>query len=100
MITTRKSKYKYKVTMPSNWDNGHDEMIDWCTQSFGTGGRHKKFRWRFGLPGEKFEAHANVNYMDFLFDSKLDAMIMCLKWNARIVSEDELTVESVGKMMI
>jgi hypothetical protein len=54
----------------------------------------------FGLPGEKFETQANVNYMDFLFDSKLDAMIMCLKWNARIVSEDELTVEAVGRMML
>jgi len=54
----------------------------------------------FGLPGEKFETQANVNYMDFLFDSKLDAMIMCLKWNARIVPEDELTVEAVGRMML
>ena len=89
MITTRKSKYKYKVTMPSNWDNKQrwNDVCAWAIEMF-------------GLPGEKFEAHANVNYMDFLFDSKLDAMIMCLKWNARIVSEDELTVESVGKMMI
>jgi len=54
---------------------------------------------QFGLPGDKFEAHANVDYMDFVFYNKHDALIMCLKWNARMVTQDELTVELVGRLL-
>ena len=54
---------------------------------------------RFGLPGDRFETHANINYMDFIFKSNKDALIMALMWNAPIVPDDELTVELVGKYM-
>jgi hypothetical protein len=51
----------------------------------------------FGLPGDRFTTCANVNYMDFIFKSNKDALLMSLRWNAQIVSDDELTVELVGR---
>ena len=53
----------------------------------------------FGLPGDRFQTHANVHHMDFVFESNKDALIMALNWNATIVPNDELTVELVGKFM-
>jgi hypothetical protein len=53
----------------------------------------------FGLPGDRFQTHANVNYMDFVFKSNKDALVMALNWNASIVSNDELAVELVGRYM-
>ena len=73
IVQERKSKYKHKVTMPANWDNGHDEMVDWCTQSFGQGGRHNKYRWRFGWTG---------NDNTFYFKSGRDAMMFTLRWSS------------------
>jgi len=52
----------------------------------------------FGLPGDRFQSHANVNYMDFVFKSNKDALLMALMWNAPIVPNDDLTVEHVGKI--
>ena len=53
---------------------------------------------RFGLPGDRFHSHANVNYMEFVFKSDKDALMMSLMWNAPIVADDQLTVEHIGKM--
>lgn len=53
----------------------------------------------FGLPGDRFETRANVHYMEFIFKSNKDALIMALKWNARIVPDNDLTVETVGRFM-
>ena len=50
----------------------------------------------FGLPGDRFQTHANVNYMDFSFKSNKDALMMALRWNARIITEEEVTVSLVG----
>jgi hypothetical protein len=52
----------------------------------------------FGLPGDRFQSHANVNYMDFVFKSNKDALLMALMWNAPIVPDDDLTVEHVGRL--
>ena len=52
----------------------------------------------FGLPGDRFQSHANVNYMDFVFNSNKDALLMALMWNAPIVPNDDLTVEHVGRL--
>jgi hypothetical protein len=54
---------------------------------------------RFGLPGDRFQTHANINYMDFIFTSNKDALVMALMWNAKIVPDEELTVEHVGKFI-
>ena len=53
----------------------------------------------FGLPGDRFTTAANVNYMDFVFKSNKDALLMAIQWNAQIVPDDELTVELFGKYM-
>lgn len=53
---------------------------------------------RFGLPGDRFIAHANEMYMDFIFESNKDALVMAIMWGAKIVPDDMLTVEHVGKM--
>ena len=52
----------------------------------------------FGLPGDRFQTHANVNYMDFVFNSNKDALMMAIMWNAPIVTDDDLTVEHVGRL--
>lgn len=49
----------------------------------------------FGLPGDRFYTQANVNYMDFIFESNKDALLMALKWNAEIVPDEQLTLELV-----
>ena len=54
---------------------------------------------RFGLPGNRFQTHANVDYMDFVFESNKDALMMAIMWNGQIVSDDELTVELIGRYM-
>ena len=53
----------------------------------------------FGLHGDRFQTHANVNYMDFVFKSNKDALIMALMWNAEIVPDNDLTVEYVGNLI-
>jgi hypothetical protein len=37
--------------------------------------------------------------MDFVFNNKNDALIMALMWNGQIVSDEELTVEFVGRFI-
>jgi hypothetical protein len=39
----------------------------------------------FGLPGDRFETRANVNYMEFIFKSRKDALLMSLRWNAELL---------------
>jgi hypothetical protein len=53
----------------------------------------------FGLPGKRFQTHANVDYMDFVFESNKDALMMAIMWNGQIVPDDELTVELIGRYM-
>jgi hypothetical protein len=53
----------------------------------------------FGLPGDRFTTSASINHMDFTFNSNKDALMFALEHNGRIVPEDELTVELVGKYM-
>lgn len=53
----------------------------------------------FGLPGDRFETRANVHYMEFIFKSNKDALLMALKWNATIVPEEQLTVDFIGSRL-
>jgi hypothetical protein len=39
----------------------------------------------FGLPGDRFETQANVEYMEFIFKSRKDALLMSLRWNAELL---------------
>jgi hypothetical protein len=53
----------------------------------------------FGLPGDRFQTRANVHYMDFVFKSNKDALVMALRWNAEIIAEEQLAVEHIGKFL-
>ena len=53
----------------------------------------------FGLPGDRYQTHANVNYMDFVFNSNKDALMFAIEHNGQIVTDEELTVEFVGRLM-
>ncbi len=53
----------------------------------------------FGLPGERFTTHANVNYMEFVFTDSKDALMMSLRWNAEIVDDQQLAVDYVGSLI-
>jgi hypothetical protein len=44
----------------------------------------------FGLPGDRFETRANVNYMEFIFKSRKDALLMALRWNAELLEPADL----------
>lgn len=54
---------------------------------------------RFGLPGDRFTCHANVNWMEFVFNNESDALIMSLRWNAPIVTKQELAIEFMGSKL-
>jgi hypothetical protein len=54
---------------------------------------------RFGLPGDRFQTHANVEYMEFNFKSNKDALLMALRWNAEIVPDGQLAVETFSIFM-
>jgi hypothetical protein len=73
MITQeRKSKYKHKITISSNHANSaHQEMREWCEQSYGPSGRRN--RWRFGWTDK------NDTYY---FRSGKDAMMFTLRWSS------------------
>ena len=74
------------------WSREHDNIYKW----------NEVCAWAieyFGLPGDRFQTHANVNYMDFVFKSNKDALVMALHWNSTIVPDDELTVEYVGNIL-
>jgi hypothetical protein len=53
----------------------------------------------YGLPGNRFQTHANVNYMDFVFKSNKDALMFAIEHNGKIVPDDLLTVEHFGKLL-
>ena len=43
---------------------------------------------RFGLPGDRFQSHANVEFMDFVFKSNKDALMFAIEHNGIIVPEE------------
>jgi hypothetical protein len=53
----------------------------------------------FGLPGDRFETHANIQHMDFIFKSNKDALMFAIEHNGQIVPNDDLTVELVGRFI-
>ena len=76
--------------------------IPWTIKTDNEGYWNEVCAWaieRFGLPGGKFVTSANINYMDFVFENNKDALMMALMWNARIVPNEELTVEHVSKLI-
>jgi hypothetical protein len=74
------------------WDRNYDNEYKWnkvCARAIEM----------FGLPGDRFETHANVHYMDFIFKSNKDALIFAIEHNGQIVPNEELTVEFIGNII-
>ena len=74
------------------WDRNYDNEYRWnevCARAIEM----------FGLPGDRFETHANIHYMDFIFKSNKDALLFAIEHNGQIVSNEDLTVEAVGRYM-
>lgn len=72
------------------WERNYDNEYKWnlvCARAIEM----------FGLPGDRFETHANVHYMDFVFKSNKDALMFAIEHNGQIVPDDDLTVELVGR---
>jgi len=75
-----------KSTVRIHWSREYDNHSMW----------NEVFAWaieRFGLPGDRFQTHANVEYMEFNFKSDKDALLMCLRWNAEMVSDEQQSRE-------
>jgi len=51
----------------------------------------------YGLPGHRFTYSPNVNYMEFHFPDQRDATVMLLRWGGRIISNNEVTLDFIGK---
>jgi len=74
------------------WDMSFDNTARWNDVS----------AWAiqyFGLPGDRYHSRLGKIYMEFIFKSEQDALMMSLRWLAPIVTQDELTVEHVGNMI-
>jgi hypothetical protein len=86
-MITRKSNNEYQVVIPpakklkkkildyNALVLHHDtlrEMIDWCTETFGQGGRN--LRWRYG--GGNANKYGDI----FVFKNERDAMWFRLRW--------------------
>jgi len=55
------------------WEKGKDTMYFW----------NEACAWaveQFGLPGENYVTHPELDYMLFLFKHEKDAILMTLKW--------------------
>jgi hypothetical protein len=51
----------------------------------------------FGLPGERFETHVNGEWVDFIFYDGRDATMFMLAYGGHYISNQQLTIEAVGK---
>lgn len=76
--------------------------IPWTIRTDNEGYWNEVCAWaieRFGLPGDRFQTYANVNYMDFVFVSNKDALLMALMWNGQIIDDQQLTLDYVGTLL-
>jgi hypothetical protein len=74
------------------WERNYDNDYKWnlvCARAIEM----------FGLPGDRFETHANIHHMDFIFKSNKDALMFAIEHNGSIVPDDELAVEHVSKLL-
>jgi len=74
------------------WDRNYDNEYKWnkvCARAIEM----------FGLPGDRFETHANVLHMDFIFKSNKDALMFAIEHNGQIVPDSDLTIEFVSGLM-
>lgn len=79
------------TTVRISWDRSTEHTIIW----------NEALIWAiemFDPPGPRFRTHANENSLDFIFKDKNDALMMAIKWEAPIVDDNQLTVETVSRL--
>ena len=80
-MIVRVSKHEYKVAVKKinkPYDEEDDdlrEIIKWCKENFGVGGRNKKCIWRYGW----IRNYNNTNNT-FYFKFEKDALFFCMRW--------------------
>lgn len=70
------------ATVRIHWGKDFDNQLLWI----------KTYTWAveyFGLPGNRFNTHVGVYFMDFIFESEKDALLMSLRWNAPLILDDQ-----------
>jgi hypothetical protein len=70
IVAERKSRYKLKVTISNVTTTVKNEQLKWCENTFGKGGRKK--RWRYGW------IQADTT---FYFREPKDATMFMLRWS-------------------
>ena len=68
----RKSKHEFRVVLTEKSTTDVRNMRDWCSETFGNGGRNPKYRWRYGW----LQDYDDV----FYFRSERDALYFDLRW--------------------
>jgi hypothetical protein len=74
------------------WERNYDNEYKWnevCTRAIEM----------FGLPGDRYETHANIHYMDFIFKSNKDALMFAIEHNGVIVPNEQITVETFSNFL-
>lgn len=74
----RKSKHEFRVKLGDTsivpyTAQGLREVIEWCTEIYGPGGRNKKYKWRYGW------VHRDKDV--FYFREEKDAFFFTLRWS-------------------
>jgi hypothetical protein len=77
-MIVRKSKNQYRIELgkvlskPYGPEDKH-EVMEWCKEHFGTGGRNRHCKWRYGW------VEKTSDY--FYFKNEQDAMYFVLRWS-------------------
>jgi hypothetical protein len=71
IVAERKSKYKHKITIKRTYDTKYNttELMTWCNENFGEGGR--KQQWRRGWVGDD---------LTFYFKNERLVTLFLLRW--------------------
>ncbi len=77
-MIVRKSKNQYsielgKVLSKPYTTEDKDEVMQWCKEHFGIGGRHTNCKWRYGWVDRTSDF--------FYFKSEQDALYFVLRWS-------------------
>ena len=72
----RKSKHEYQVSLGIRapyTPKDLQETLEWCKDTFGPGGRNKRYRWRYGW----IDRYSDT----FYFRRQSDAVLFVLRWS-------------------
>jgi hypothetical protein len=76
-MIVRKSKHEYRVSLGDTslvpyTPEQLNEVLEWCKEIYGPGGRNSKYKWRYGW------VHRVEDF--FYFRDEKDALFFMLRW--------------------